>query len=504
MSGEFPDEPPVTLPADLVETTGPDVGLKVIRGTSIRGLGYGVGMALTALSSIFLLRYLGVADFGRYMTVTSIVAIAGGLTDAGLTAVGTRELATRSAEERKSLMANLLGLRLVVTPLGVVVAVVFALVAGYDTTIVLGTVVAGVGLVLIAVQGTMVIPLMVDLQIGRVTLIEVARQAAMLVGIVLLVGAGAGLLPFFGVSIGVGLVALGLMPFVAGQGVAWRPAIVLREWRTLVVEALPLAAAVVVGIIYFRLLIILMSLLSSDVETGLFATSFRVVEILYGIATLAVTVALPVLAGAAADRKRVQYMIQRLVEVSVISSTYLVLMVFLLAEPVLRILGGVQYTAAVPVLRIQSLALLPVFLGQVIVVGLIAVHRQSIQLIANCLAIPLLVVLGLTLIPARGAQGGAIAAVVAEFGFALSLLVLFVRQEPTLRPKFGFLWKIAIVSAMGAAGAFVPWILDLPSLVEASVATVAFAIGLLVTDAVPPEVRDAVRASSRSRQPASG
>jgi O-antigen/teichoic acid export membrane protein len=490
VSAEFPDEPPGPIPFDLAATRRPDAGLKVIRGATVRGLGYGLGMALTAVSSIFLLRYLGAGDFGRYTTVTSLVAIAAGLTDAGLTAVGTRELAVRSDDSRRRLLSNLLGLRLVITPLGVAVALVFAVVAGYDRTLVLGTLLAGLALILFAIQGTMSIPLMVDLKNGRITTLELAKQAAMLVGIVLLVAIGAELLPFFAISIGVGGVALLLMPMVAGRDLVWRPTFERSECWTLVREALPLAAAVVVGVVYFRLLIVLMSLLSTDVETGLFATSFRVIEILYGIATLAATVALPMLSVAVEDRTRLRYMLQRMVEVSMIGSCYLVFLVVVIADPLLRILGGEQYVAAAPVLKIQAFALIPVFLGQAIVVGLISVRRTSVQVIANALALPLLVVLGLVLIPPYGAKGAAVAAVIAEFGYALALLLLFLWRDPTLRPRFWFLWKIGL-AAVVASATVLATSATLPAIAAAVIGTAAYAAVLWFTDAIPPEVRDA-------------
>src|SRR6266545_2316014 len=409
-------------PSDFEPLREPDVGLRVIRGATLRGVGYALGMLLTAVASIFLLRHLGVADFGRYMTVVSLIAIVGGLTDAGLTAVGGRDLAVRPpGEERRRLLANLLGLRLVLTPLGVLVALAFAIAAGYDRTLVLGTVLAGIGLVLISCQGTMTLPLAVDLRIGRLTATEVIKQATMLLGIMLLVAAGASLSPFFAVSIAVGFVALVVTPPLVGGSFVWRPAFDRLEWRTLIHEALPLAAAVVIGVLYFRLLIVLTSLLATAVETGLFATSFRVTEILYSVATLAVTVALPVLAIAAEEPTRLRYMLQRMIEVAVIAASYLIVLVVIIAEPVLHLLGGDQYRDAAPVLRIQVFALIPVFLAQVCVVGLISIRRVSVQAVANGLAVPLMVALGLVLIPLYDATGAAITALVAETGYALAL-----------------------------------------------------------------------------------
>jgi O-antigen/teichoic acid export membrane protein len=487
---------------ELEPLRSPDVGLRVIRGATVRGTGYGLGVLLTAVASVLLLRHLGVADFGRYMTVASLVAIVGGLTDAGLTAVGGRDLALRpQGDERRRLLANLLGLRLVLTPLGALAAIAFAIVAGYDHTLVLGTVLAGIGVVLVSCQTTMTLPLSVELKIGRLTAAEVIKQAAMLLAIALLVAAGAGLSPFFAVSIAVGLVMLLVTPALVGRAFVWRPAFDAAEWRRLIRETLPLAASVVVGVFYFRLLIVLMSLLATAVATGLFATSFRVSEILYGVATLAVTIALPVLSVAAEERTRLRYILQRMIEVSMIAACYLVVLVFILAEPVLNLVGGSQYRAAAPVLRIQVFALIPVFLSQVLVVGLISIRRPSAQVVANGIAVPLMLGLGLVLIPRYGATGAAIAALVAETGYGLALLVLFVRCDPSLRPSYKFLWKIAVATGLGAAAAFVP---GLPPFGAAAAATVGYLAGLLLTRAIPREVLDAFVLRNRSRSARSG
>jgi O-antigen/teichoic acid export membrane protein len=468
----------------------PQVGLDVIRGGTVRAAGYGAGMVLSAVTSVFLLRYLGVADFGRYMTVASLAAIVGGVTDVGLSAISSRDLALRppGSDQRRRLLANLLGLRLVLTPLGVLGATAFAILAHYDRVLVVGTLLAGIGIVLVSSQVTMTLPLTVDLRIGRVTTVELLKQAVMLVAVALLVALGVSLLPFFGVQVAVGLAALAVTPLIAGREVVWLPAFDRSEWKTLLREALPLAVALILGIVYFRILIVLMSLLSSPVKTGLFATSFRVIEILYGVGALAVTVALPVLAVAAEDRRRLRYMLQRMSEVAVMVACYLVLIVVIVAEPVLDLLGGSQYRGAAPVLRIQALALIPVFVGQAYQMALISIRRQSAQAVANGLALILVVALGLVLIPLDGARGGAVAALVAETALTALLLLVLVKADRTLRPTFGFLWKVACAGGAGASVLLVP---VLSTGAKAVIATLLYAVILWSTRAIPREIVDA-------------
>ena len=116
-------------------------------------------------------------------------------------------------------MRNLVGLRIALTSAGIALAVGFAAVAGYPGVVVAGTAVAGVGVLLLNTQSTLMMPLSIELRLGAITLLETLRHVLTLVGVALLVLAGASLLPFFGVQVAVGACVLLLTPlFVVGRG----------------------------------------------------------------------------------------------------------------------------------------------------------------------------------------------------------------------------------------------------------------------------------------------
>src|SRR6185437_5515852 len=85
-----------------------EAGPRVVRGGALRGIGYVAGLMLVAGGSVLLLRYLGVADFGRYVTVTALIGIVSEVTDAGLTLIGARELSIADRDRRPHLMSNLI------------------------------------------------------------------------------------------------------------------------------------------------------------------------------------------------------------------------------------------------------------------------------------------------------------------------------------------------------------------------------------------------------------
>lgn len=123
----------------------PAAGLLIVRGGALRGGAYLFGVLLSILTVPLMARHLGVEDYGRFVTVISLIAIVGAFTDAGLTNLGVRELATGEPGDRR-LLRNLLGLRVVLTMIGLVAATLFTVVARYPDVLVAGTVVVGAGL----------------------------------------------------------------------------------------------------------------------------------------------------------------------------------------------------------------------------------------------------------------------------------------------------------------------------------------------------------------------
>lgn len=467
-----------------------EAGGRVIRGSALRGSGYAAGILLGAGTSVLLLRHLGVEDFGRYGIVVALLGIVSAVTDAGLTAVGSRELAILPVAERPALLRNLVGLRITLTSAGVVVATGFALVAGYPGVVVAGTAIAGVGVVLVNTQATLMMPLAIELRYAAITLIETLRQALTLVGVAVLVIAGAALLPFFGVQVAVGVVVLLLTPLFVVGVVGMRPVIERATARELLRESLPLAAALAMNIVYLRLLVILVSIQTDGVETGLFVTGFRIFEILLGIPTLILAVALPLLAVAGAeDRERLRYALQQMTEAAVTASFLLVLVTVVLAEPAILLLGGEQYRDAVPILQVLAFALLGIFLSQVWTLGLVSLRRQRDVAVANAIALAFVLVLGVVLIRAYSGIGGAAAAVATEGVLAVLVFWFLARADRSALPSLRFVPRPL---AAGVAGALVA-LLPLSPWVVAPLAAVVFIAVAVAIGAVPPEIVPALR-----------
>lgn len=469
--------------------TAPGAGGRAIRGGAMRVAGFGAGLLLTAVASIFLLRHLGVVRFGQYATVIAIVTLVQGMTDAGLTVVGQRLYVHADAARRRTLLADLVGVRLVLTPLGIAIGVLFAFVAGYPRTLVLGTALAGAGVILAVVAAALAMPLSVQLRLGAVTAIDFLRQLAIVVGIVALVAAGAGLLPFFVVYVAGGVVAVVAALAFLGANSWVAPRFSWREWRPLLKEALPVALSLVVNNTYVRALIILCSLLATARQTGLFATSYRISEIMLGLPQMMMGAAFPILAHAhVADERRLAYALQRMGEAALLVGLALGLVLAVGAAPIVAVLGGRQFAAAATPLRIQSVAIAGAFMTGVGTTALIAVRRQRELLLVNALALAVVLVLGCAFIPLWEANGAALAASVGEVVLAIAALTLLARAHRELRPDLRYVPKLALAAGLGALCAALP----IPDVLATACALAVYAAAALALRAVPGELLEAL------------
>lgn len=476
------------LSRDILDT--PQAGPTVIRGSILRVAGYGAGVLLGVGSAALLLRYLPVADFGRYTAAVSLVTIVAGLTDAGMTSIGVREYTVREGADRDSLMRNLLGMRIVLTLGGVALAIGFAIVAGYTDPIVAGVALAGVALVVQVVQATIAVPLQSSLRLGWVTALDLLRQMGTVLVLVVAVLTGAGLAVLLAAPLPVAIVLVAITLVLVRDVVPIRPAFDRKAWWTLLALTLPFAAATAVGTIYVYLTIVLMSLVASEQETGIFGAAFRVFIVLGGVPGLLIMTAFPLLARAARDdRERLGYALQRLFEICVICGVGIAIVLAVAAPVVIEVLGGGDYAAAASVLRVQSIALFASFLVGLGGYALLSLRRHRALLIANAVALVTSAGLTLALAPGLGAMGAAYASVAGEFALAIGYLVALLRGPDAIRLSLAIVPPVALAAI--TAGSVV--LLPVPTAVAAPFSGIVFVAVLIALRAVPAELTEAWR-----------
>jgi O-antigen/teichoic acid export membrane protein len=485
MDGPAEIDGPAVAPAATDALDRPDAGAKVIRGGVIRAIVYGATILLTGGIVPLMTRHLGVADFGRFVTASSIVMIVAGVTEFGLSGIGTREYALAEPAQRRVLLANLLGLRTVLTVSGLAVAVPLMVLGGYPRVVIGGMLVSGVGLVLLNIQLNYSISLTAQLRWGIASLFELTYAVTVALATVALVLVGAHLFSFFFVSVVSSSAALLAAAIYLRGHVSLLPRFELARWRGLVRDALPYAAATTVAIMYPRVGLLVVSLISDAHQTGYYSTAYKVVEVLSGTSGLIASSAFPVFARAGRDdHERLRHAVSRVSDTALIAGTYVTVSLVIAAPFVIEVLGGPKYEPAVPVLRLQAIALLGGFLAGTWSYTLLSLRMHGALLRVTIAGLLASIALSVALVPSLGAEGASIASAAAELVVAGGYRLALSRSDARLRPSLAVVPRVALA----AAGALAVLLVPLPSVALWAIATIVFLALLHLLRAIPSEV----------------
>jgi O-antigen/teichoic acid export membrane protein len=386
-----------------------------LRGGGLRGAAWAVSGLLSLVSLPLLVRHLGVPEFGRYVAVLSIVNIAILASDLGLTGLALREVTAATPGEEQRVLRALLGLRFAVACVGALAAIAFVLAAGYSARLVAGTAIALIGLFAQVFGDFALVVLSRGLRFGAVAFVELERAAIGTAAIVVLVAAGAGLTPFFaawsGAAVAAGLTAVWLarseMPLI--------PALGGRMLRPLLGDAVAYAAATALYVLYFRVLMLVISVGGNAHQAGLFAIGYRVIEFSAAVAAMLAATVTPLLvrrrdagAGALAAELR------RVLPAFAAAGAALALMVGLAAPLVIDVIGGEGLQGGAPVLRILAITIATTFITFGMGAALLVLRQYRSLLVVNAAAVAVSLTGGVLLVPDHGARGAALAALIGE------------------------------------------------------------------------------------------
>jgi O-antigen/teichoic acid export membrane protein len=153
--------------------------------------------------------------------------------------------------------------------------------------------------------------------------------------------------------------------------------------------------------------------------------------------------------------------------------------------------GGAEFEPSVSVLRILSAGVWATYLTAIWSFALLSLQRYRDMVIANGISLLLAVALSVTLIPAMGADGGAITTAVLELFLAGANGFMLFRARRDLRPSGALLPKLAIalIAGLGVGAA----LLTFSDVVGTTVGALVYVGLLFALRAVPPELLEAVR-----------
>jgi len=381
--------------------------------------------AIAFLYAVFLARVLGSSDFGLYMYVITIFGLVASLSDFGFNRFLTRDIA-RDKSQLAKYLSNVFTLRILL------IILVFLLVS--LILFFLDPKISRSSLAILALISIIPLAAATTFDAIFVALEKMFYSALALVSLNLSV-AILGFLAVFVFKMGVfGAVLTFFLAhvfyllvfgaFLLKEKIFFSFSFDFSFWKKAFFNSLPYGLLAFLGLVYFKIDIVLLTILKNETETGFYGASYKFLEGLHFIPLTVGTALFPVMARLhtedLTELRRLYFLSLRYLLVIAI---ILVLILFFGAPILINILYTPSFSPSIPALQILSFTLIFMFLhvpGAHLILATEKFLKPALAL--SIFTVFFNIILNLILIPPLGLIGASIVTVISE---ALSFVLFF-------------------------------------------------------------------------------
>lgn len=454
MKGDTVIEPTAREIHDAAPESGPPAAdvpqSRIAHAISIQLICRVLGMLASVVSVSMTARYLGPGGYGQLMVAVAFIGMWTSMTDLGITTVIVRRVTSGRGELERLVRVNS-GLSLVYcAPLAMLAAVTgWLLYRDADVRVML--VVLSGQLLMLTVRTRFDPVFLSTVRFSAVAASDVVGRLATLAMVSSLVATHADVVWFAVAQLIPPVVQLVIQGTAAARHVALRPIFSVRESVDLLRESLPLMGVAVIGILYWRADGVILSLLSSHAEVGVYGLAYMIafnteaLSIFFQKSTLSTATTLysrDVSAYVDFLRRSVELMSFVALPVAVVGS--------LLAAPLIELFGDREFVSrGAPTLALLLIAAALRFVTGTLGQGLFACHEQRFFFRVFVATLFVNVALNLGLDGRFGAVGAGIGLVCTEL-FGLVLASWRLRRHCGYHTPFNFLLRLLVPTAASA------------------------------------------------------
>jgi O-antigen/teichoic acid export membrane protein len=449
-----------------------------------------VTWGLTLVLMIFLPRFLGASGVGQLHLADSIWNIVAIFVTFGMDTLLTKEIARRSAKATELVGLSLV-LRLLFNIIGFGVVMIYVQIAGYLPLTVYVIYIVGIGKLTLEFSGAFRSSLIGWERMEYVALADIASRIFNTVVTIAILFMGYGVLlaaaVFIGTSITSTVIQYVYLKRLQPVRIIWD----LRAAKGLLKASFPYLLVFVFSVLYMNLDAVIISLIINETVVGWYGVADRLFGTLMFIPTVFITAVFPVLSRMYTDAPdTLPRVMRRSYDLLLLVSVPIGLGIFVVADQLVVLLFGADFTPSGPVLAVMGLVIILTYQNILIGRFLISVDRQNSWTIVMAVATLVTIPLDLILIPwtqatfSNGAIGGALAFIVTEFGMTVAGLRLL--PKGTLGKAN--VWRATRISVAGLVMLIAVWPLrDAFILIPISIGVVVYAGMIMLMRVLPKE-----------------
>lgn len=454
------------------------IARKILENTFVQVFGKLVTAGLSIVVLKIISGYLGTAGYGDYTTVYQFLAFFGIAADFGIYTITVKEM-SKDESRIPMILANVMGLRTVLAILAMLAAIIVAfLIPSYsDTVIPMGILIATLATIFTLLNGTVssVLQVHLKMQYSTIGLIVGKIVSVIYMAVVAYILFTGDLVNGFYHLMWAGVVGNFVMFALTSYYVRRYTKITYRFdlgfWKKIFITSLPYGVALVLNTMYFRLDVILMTVMlphtvaladgtvqcnavmCGDTEVGLYGVAMRFLEMLVIIPIYFMNSVLPVMTRFIEEQSnRIKELMQYSFDFLAATGIPILVGGFVLAVPIIMFIsdpefvsGNIYSYGSDFAVRILMFAMLFSFINSLFGFTLVVLNKQIKLMFVNAGCVLLNTIGNLIVIPYFGFRGAAATSVVSEL-FILILTGWIVKKALGFRLSPVTLFKVIISS----------------------------------------------------------
>lgn len=423
---------------------------RIAHNTIAQIIGKVFAMLITLYSLRVLIGYVNEEVYATYATAQAFLTFASVLADMGLYMVFMQEIAKPgSYEEKKGVLGNIMAVRLcsaiVFFALAPLTAYVFFRNYSQEThlLILMGT----LAFLPLAINQLLVALFQKELKTYATIASELAGRAVFLIAI-MITGALGGTIRHIVIGLIVGNVVQFGITWAFSRTIVriplcWNGAV----WKRILERAWPLAAAIVLNLVYFKIDALMLSKMEGEASVAIYSVAYKVLEVSTIVPGLLLGLMLPYLAKQAKTHmKEFSETFEKALFAIISLAIPTTIGGILLAKPIVLLISDGKFPESAFILELLMVASGIIFFGNLFNHGVIALEKQKTITWVYAVGAMLSIVTNLIAIPRYSIVGAAVTTILVEFTVML-LVGIALRKHRPWRWPVGQIAKVTLASA---------------------------------------------------------
>lgn len=387
----------------------------------------------------FLTRYLGQAGYGAYETVLSYLFIFTVLADFGLHVVHVREI-SRHPKEEKFISSNIFTLRLISLFIVIVLALIIGKFLPYPKEVKDGIMVASIFVLFSSLSQILSGIFQKYNTFYFVSFADILTRLIQLGLVFYAIRFGYGFPAFIWILSLTAAMQFGVIFLISRRFIKFSLALDIEFTKKILKTSLPVALSLLFTAIYIRTDVLMLSLMKSQSEVGIFRLASKLLEAVVFFPALLVELTMPSFSHLALGAKELfSQIFKKTFNILLILAIPTVVFLIVLSRPIIFILGGNEFIDSALPLKILALVVGLVFLNNLGGKALIAADFQKTGMWIYISGAILNIGLNFLVIPKFGYLGAAFTTLMTEILVTTAMFyVLYVKIgfSPEIKKTF--------------------------------------------------------------------